>query len=79
MYCKEHRKSAYITVQYYNERRKLQIELLELILEDSNLYKAIERVVKNNGSGGIDKMSASEGKNYFEKHKEEFKNALRKR
>lgn len=56
MYCKEHRKSAYITVQYYNERRKLQIELLELILEDSNLYKAIERVVKNNGSGGIDKM-----------------------
>ena len=55
------------------------MELLQLILEDSNLYKAIERVIKNNGSGGIDKMSASEGKNYFEKHKEEIKNALRKR
>lgn len=41
------------------------MELLELILEDSNLDKAIERVVKNNGSGGIDKMSTSEGKKIF--------------
>ena len=66
-------------VQYYNERRKLQMELLELILEDSNLYKAIDRVVKNDGSGGIDKMTTFEGRSYFEEHKEEIKNALRKR
>ncbi len=55
------------------------MELLELILKDSNLYKAIARVVKNNGSGGIDKMSTFEGRIYFEEHKEEIKNALRKR
>lgn len=55
------------------------MELLELILEDSNLYKAIDRVVKNNGSGGIDKMSVIEGKEYFYKHKEEIKDTLRKR
>ena len=52
------------------------MELLELILEDSNLYKAIDRVVKNDGSGGIDKMSTSEGRSYFQKHKEEIKNDL---
>ncbi len=55
------------------------MELLELILNDSNLYKAIDRVIKNNGSGGIDKMSVIEGKEYFYKHKEEIKDALRKR
>lgn len=55
------------------------MELLELILEDSNLYKAIDRVVKNDGSVDIDKMSTFEGKSYFEEHKEEIKNALRKR
>ena len=55
------------------------MELLELILEDSNIYKTIYRVVKNDGSGGIDKISTFEGRSYFEEHKEEIKNALRKR
>ena len=55
------------------------MELLELILEDSNLNQAIARVVRNEGSGGIDKMSVFEGKSYFQKHKEEIKNALRNR
>ena len=49
-------------VQYHNERRKLQMELLELILNDNNLTDAIGRVVRNNGSGGIDKMDVVEGR-----------------
>ncbi len=55
------------------------MELLELILDDNNLNNAISRVVRNEGSGGIDKMSVFEGRNYFQKHKEEIKNALRNR
>ncbi len=55
------------------------MELLELILDDNNLNNAISRVVRNEGSGGIDKMSVFEGRDYFQKHKEEIKNALRNR
>ncbi len=55
------------------------MELLELILNDNNLTDAIDRVVRNNGSGGIDKMDVVEGRQYFSEHKEEIKNALRKR
>lgn len=55
------------------------MELLDLILEDSNLNQAITKVVKNKGSSGIDKMSVEEGKEYFYKHKEEIKKAIRER
>ena len=55
------------------------MELLELILNDNNLTDAIDKVVRNNGSGGIDKMDVVEGRQYFSEHKEEIKNALRKR
>lgn len=55
------------------------MELLELILEDDNLHQAVKKVVQNKGSGGIDKKSVIEGREYFYKHIEEIKSALRKR
>lgn len=55
------------------------MELLELVLNDNNLNQAINRVVYNEGAGGVDKMNVNEGKNYFIKHKEEIKNQLRTR
>lgn len=66
-------------VQCYSERRKLRMELLELILDDINLSRAIEKVVNNAGCSGIDKMSVLQGRNYFKDHKEEIKEALRNR
>lgn len=55
------------------------MELLELILDDINLSRAIEKVVNNAGCSGIDKMSVFQGRNYFKDHKEEIKEALRNR
>ena len=55
------------------------MELLDLILEFSNLSQAITRVVENNGSSGIDKMSVEEGRQYFCEHEEEIKKAIRER
>ena len=55
------------------------MELLELILNDNNLNKAITRVVHNGGSGGVDRMSVYEGSKYFKEHKENIKIALRTR
>ena len=48
------------------------MELLDLILETSNLSQAITRVVENNVSSGIDKMSVEEGRQYFYEHEEEI-------
>ena len=53
------------------------MELLDLILETSNLSQAITRVVENKGSSGIDGMSVIEGRKYFYEHKEEIKTALK--
>ncbi len=55
------------------------MELLEEILKDSNLYKALAKVVHNNGSSGVDKMSAKEGEIYFKEHIIEIKHSLRTR
>lgn len=55
------------------------MELLDLILEFSNLSQAITRVVENNGSSGIDEMSVEEGRQYFYEHEEEIKKAIRGR
>ena len=45
------------------------MELLDLILETSNLSQAITRVVENKGSSGIDGMNVIEGRKYFYEHK----------
>lgn len=55
------------------------MELLDLILETSNLSQAITRVVENKGSSGIDGMSVIEGRKYFYEHKEEIKTAIKTR
>ena len=55
------------------------MELLDLILETSNLSQAITRVVENEGSSGIDGMSVIEGRKYFYEHKEEIKTAIKTR
>lgn len=39
--------------------------LLEIILEDVNIEKAITRVVSNKGSGGVDEMQVAEVRTYF--------------
>lgn len=40
-------------------------ELLEAIVEDANIEKAIQRVVSNKGSGGVDKMQVAEVRTHF--------------
>lgn len=55
------------------------MELLDLILETSNLSRAITRVVENKGSSGIDGMNVIEGRKYFYEHKEEIKTAIKTR
>ena len=55
------------------------MELLDLILENSNLSQAITRVVENKGSSGIDGMNVIEGRKYFYEHKEEIKAAIKTR
>lgn len=39
--------------------------LLETIVEDANIEKAIQRVVSNKGSGGVDKMQVAEVRTHF--------------
>ena len=55
------------------------MELLDLILETSNLSQAITRVVENKGSSGIDGMNVIEGRKYFYEHKEEIKTTIKTR
>ena len=55
------------------------MELLDLILETSNLSQAITRVVENKGSSGIDGMSTIEERKYFYEHKGEIKTAIKTR
>src|SRR5690554_2274339 len=55
------------------------MELLDKVLSDHNLIKAIDKVVKNGGSAGIDGMSVKEGREYFLKHKDEIINKLKTR
>jgi len=55
------------------------MELLELVLSENNLRQAITKVVKNGGSAGIDGMGVEESREYFNKHKDEFINAIKSR
>lgn len=53
------------------------MELIEWILQDENIDKAIKSVKKNKGAYGIDKMSVEELDRYFAKHREEIKSQIR--
>lgn len=53
------------------------MELIEWILQDENINKAIKSVKKNKGAYGIDKMSVEELDGYFAKHRGEIKSQIR--
>ena len=53
------------------------MELIEWILQDSNIDEAIKAVKRNKGAAGIDGMKADELDAYFALHKEEIKAQIR--
>ncbi len=53
------------------------MELIEWILQDSNIDNAIKAVRKNKGAAGIDKMPVEETDGYFTIHREEIKAQIR--
>ena len=56
------------------------MELLEMILDDINLDKAIQQVVRNKGSNGVDKMSTMDLKRVMsDEFRNELKDKIRKR
>ena len=55
------------------------MELLEKILEDSNLEFAAQKVIRAKGANGVDKMSTSELKNWLNENKEDLKTRIRNR
>lgn len=59
------------------QKEEQQMELIEWILQDSNIAKAIEQVKRNKGAAGIDNMTVDEVKDYFAKYGEEIKSQIR--
>ena len=53
--------------------------LLEKILDDANLQTAMEKVISNGGSFGVDKVKTDELKAYFEEHQATIKEQIRNR
>ena len=53
------------------------MELIERILRDDNIDKAISQVKKNKGAPGIDGMTVYELEAYMEKHRDEIKEQIR--
>ena len=53
------------------------MELIEWILQDENIDKAIKSVKKNKGAYGIDKMYVEDLDEYFAAHREEIKSQIR--
>ena len=49
------------------------MELIEWILQDENMDKAIKSVKRNRGAYGVDKMSVEELDSYFAQHRDEIK------
>ena len=48
------------------------MKLIEKIVSDENIERAIKRVKKNKGAPGIDKMTVHELDEYFMEHKDEI-------
>ena len=53
--------------------------LLEKILDDANLQTAMEKVISNGGSFGVDKVKTDELKAYFDEHQATIKEQIRNR
>ena len=52
------------------------MELMEVILNQRNMEKAIKSVKSNKGAPGIDKMTVNEIDEYFNKHMDEVKTSI---
>lgn len=53
------------------------MRILDQILTDDNLEKALKRVQRNKGASGVDRMDVAELDEYFNEHKEEIKISIR--
>ena len=53
------------------------MELIEWILQEENMDKAIKSVRRNRGACGVDKMSVEELDSYFAQHRDEIKTQIR--
>ena len=63
-------------------KERTSMELVEKVLNGSNIAEAIEKVVRNKGAGGIDKVSVEEFKKAVENKEinfEEIKEQIRNR
>lgn len=56
----------------------MKTKLIEEILSEENLKEAIKRVKANKGAPGVDKMSVDKLDEYFDTHKDEIINAIKK-
>lgn len=70
-------KEIIVNVEIRKERTSM--ELLERVLNDNNIENAIEKVVTNKGTSGIDGMKVEELYSYFYEHGEELKEQIRTR
>lgn len=59
----------------YEQKEEQQVELIDRILSEENLKKAIKAVKQNKGAPGIDNMTVDELDAYFLEHGEEIKNS----
>ena len=55
------------------ERKELDMEMLEKVLENDNLERAYKQVYSNKGASGVDNVTVYELKDYMDKHMEEIK------
>jgi len=61
------------------ERKELDMEMLEKVLENDNLERAYKQVYGNKGASGVDNVTVYELKDYMDKHMEEIKELIRNR
>ena len=61
----------------YEQTEEQQVELIEWILQDRNIDKAIKAVKRNKGAAGVDRMTVDELDAYFALHREEIKDQIR--
>lgn len=69
--------SGALPMYSHEERRQKDTsELLEEILSRANMFKALERVIKNKGSAGIDGMKPEELPKYLKEHWQSIRTKL---
>ena len=61
----------------YEQKEEQQVELIEWILQDKNIDKAIKSVKDNKGAPGIDGMTVDELDGYFAMHRKEIVSQIR--